>query len=251
MNELKIFSNEKFGTVRTVIKNNEPWFVAADVCKALEIGDTWNAVNRLDSDEKGTDSISTLGGTQEMTVVNEPGLYSLVLGSRKPEAKEFKRWITHEVIPSIRKHGAYMTEDTLARAIADPREAAKILIALADEREKNARLETENSALRVENQMMLPKSEYFDSLVERNLLTNFRTTAQEFGMTQKDFIKFLIDKKFIYRDARHGTLKPYASKNNGYFEVKEFSNDKTGHVGTQTLITPKGREAFRLMVQGL
>ena len=70
-------------------------------------------------------------------------------------------------------------------------------------------------------------------------------------MTQKDFIKFLIDKKFIYRDARHGTLKPYASKNNGYFEVKEFSNDKTGHVGTQTLITPKGREAFRLMVQGL
>lgn len=111
MNELQVFDNPEFGKIRAVEINGEPWFVAADVCKALEISDTWNALQRLDDDEKGTCSISTLGGEQKMNIVNEPGLYTLVLGSRKPEAKAFKRWITHEVIPAIRKHGAYITPE--------------------------------------------------------------------------------------------------------------------------------------------
>lgn len=84
------------------VRNNEPWFVAADVCRALELSDTNMSLKRLDDDEKGTSSIGTPGGEQEVSIVNEPGLYSLVLGSRKPEAKAFKRWITHEVIPAIR-----------------------------------------------------------------------------------------------------------------------------------------------------
>lgn len=92
----------------------EPWFVAADVCAALHLPDTHKAVARLDDDEKGRNSIPTLGGDQEMTVVNEPGLYSLVLGSRKPEAKRFKRWVTHEVLPTIRKTGRYVLSGTPA-----------------------------------------------------------------------------------------------------------------------------------------
>lgn len=92
----------------------EPWFVAADVCAALHLPDTHKAVARLDDDEKGRNSIPTLGGDQEMTVVNEPGLYSLVLGSRKPEAKRFKRWVTHEVLPAIRKTGRYVLSGTPA-----------------------------------------------------------------------------------------------------------------------------------------
>ncbi|MEW5890074.1 MAG: Bro-N domain-containing protein, partial [Pseudomonadota bacterium] len=92
----------------------EPWFVAADVCAALHLPDTHKAVARLDDDEKGRNSIPTLGGDQEMTVVNEPGLYSLVLGSRKPEAKRFKRWVTHEVLPAIRKTGRYALSGTPA-----------------------------------------------------------------------------------------------------------------------------------------
>lgn len=108
MNKLKIFENPDFGEVRTITNEGEPWFVAADVCRALELDKTWNALQRLDDDEKGTTSISTLGGTQEMSIINEPGLYTLVLGSRKPEAKAFKRWITHEVIPTIRKTGSYV-----------------------------------------------------------------------------------------------------------------------------------------------
>lgn len=107
MNDLKIFQNQDFGEVRVVTKEGQPWFVAADVCRALEIADTWNAVNRLDDDEKGTCPISTLGGKQDMSIVSEPGLYALIMTSRKPEARAFKRWVTHDILPSIRKTGAY------------------------------------------------------------------------------------------------------------------------------------------------
>lgn len=104
-----------------------------------------------------------------------------------------------------------------------------------------------NSKLSVANAVMQPKADYFDELVDRNLLTNFRDTAKELKVGEKSFIKFLLDKKFIYRDSR-GQIKPFADKNNGLFEIKEAKNDKTGWVGTQTLITPKGRETFRLLL---
>lgn len=110
MNDIINFNNEEFGNVRVVMKDGEPWFVAVDVCKALDIANVGNAMARLDDDEKGVRSMDTLGGRQDMSVVNEPGLYTLVLGSRKAEAKKFKRWITHEVIPSIRKTGSYSLE---------------------------------------------------------------------------------------------------------------------------------------------
>lgn len=113
MNDLHIFENKDFGKVRTVTLNGAPWFVAADVCRALDIANSRDAVKRLDDDERGVVSTDTLGGVQEMTVVNESGLYSIVLGSRKPEAKQFKRWITHEVIPTIRKTGGYVNNDDL------------------------------------------------------------------------------------------------------------------------------------------
>lgn len=113
MNELTIFENEQFGKIRTTMKNNEPWFVAADVCKALDIGNNRQAITRLDEDEKDVISNDTLGGNQKMTVINEAGLYTLILGSRKSEAKTFKRWITHDVIPTIRKTGGYVNNDEL------------------------------------------------------------------------------------------------------------------------------------------
>lgn len=105
------------------MKDGEPWFVAADVCRALEIGNPSQALTRLDEDEKITTLISNEGaapGKSQMSFINEPGLYTLVLGSRKQEAKAFKRWITHEVIPSIRKHGAYMTPEKLEEALLNP-----------------------------------------------------------------------------------------------------------------------------------
>ncbi len=114
MNEMTVFQNPDFGQVRTVTRDGEPWFVAADVCRALELGNNRQALKRLDDDEKGVISTDTLGGEQKMNIVNEPGLYSLVLGSRKPEARAFKRWITHDVIPAIRKTGSYSVKpDTI------------------------------------------------------------------------------------------------------------------------------------------
>lgn len=111
-------------------------------------------------------------------------------------------------------------------------------------------LEADNSRLTVENQIAQPKAEYFDQLVDRNLLTNFRETAKQLSIKERAFVNFLIEHKYAYRDKR-GKLLPYADKNDGLFEVKECFNEKTNWSGTQTLITPKGRETFRLLMQGL
>lgn len=115
---------------------------------------------------------------------------------------------------------------------------------IADEKIKL--LSAQNSELTVQNTIMQPKAEYFDKLIDRNLLTNFRETAKQLEIKERDFVQFLINKKYIYRDKK-GKLMPYAEKNNGLFEVKECFNDKTKWSGTQTLITPKGRETFRLL----
>ena len=226
--------------VRTVLKDGEPWFVAADVCRALEIGDTHKAVERLDDDEKGRSLIPTLGGDQELLIVNEPGLYTLVLGSRKPEARAFKRWITHEVIPSIRKHGGYLTPPTIAELLENPDTIVELALTLKAEREKRLSAESD---LRVAR----PKAEYFDDLVERNTLTGIRETAKELQWREKEFIHFLLDKGYVYRDQKQ-RLQPYAEHvEDGLFELKECKSDRNGWSGTQLLITPKGRESFRLL----
>ena len=114
-------------------------------------------------------------------------------------------------------------------------------------RGENIALQAANSDLTVKNQIMQPKADYFDELVDRNLLTNFRDTAKQLGVKQNTFVKFLLDRKYLYRD-KHGNLKPYAAHaTNGLFEVRESVNEKTGWAGTQTLVTPKGRETFRLL----
>ena len=132
-------------------------------------------------------------------------------------------------------------------------------IKMADDKIKSleqdrATLAVENSRLTVENQVMQPKADYFDELVDRNLLTSFRDTAKELKVHEKIFIKFLLDHKYIYRDKK-GKLTPYSPKVSpkvvGLLEVKECKNDKTGWVGQQTLVTPKGRETFRLLLEGL
>lgn len=140
MNDLQIFKSADFGEVRTVEFNGEPWFVASDVCRVLDIQNATQTVFRLDEDER---SMFNIGRQGDAHIVNETGLYSLVLGSRKPEAKAFKRWITHEVIPSIRKHGAYMTPATIDQMITDPSFGIKLLTALQDEQAKRKALEVE------------------------------------------------------------------------------------------------------------
>ncbi len=245
MNELQIF-NYNGNEVRTIQKDGEPWWVLKDVCSVLDLSDTNKTAERLDVDELTRIKFVTGGQNREMLCINESGLYNVILRSDKPEAKPFRKWVTSEVLPSIRKHGVYMTPETLEQAILNPDMMIKLCTALKDEQDKNKALQAVNSSLTVDNQIMKPKADYFDELVDRNLLTNFRETAKQLQVKEKDFIRFLLEKKYIYRDKR-GKIQPCADKNNGLFEVKEFSNEKTGFASTQTLITPKGRETFRLL----
>ena len=251
MNDLQIFRNDNFGEVRTLIVNDEPYFVGKDVATILGYKDTADAIKRhVDEDDKRVGETPTPKGMQKTILINESGLYSLILSSKLPQAKQFKKWVTSEVIPTIRKHGAYMTGETLEQALTSPDFLIKLATKLKEEQEKNLNLQAINSRLEVENEIMQPKAEYFDELVARNLLTNFRDTSKMFQIKQNEFIKFLLDKKYIYRDNK-GKLLPYASKNTGLFEIKETLNFKTDFKTTQTLITPLGREHFRVLVAGL
>lgn len=239
MNNIQIFKYEN-NDVRTVEMNGEPWFVLKDVCVVLGLGTVSKVADRLDADEKGMNQIHTPGGMQDVTVINESGLYNVILRSDKPEAKPFRKWVTSEVLPSIRKNGGYIA----GQEQLTPSElmAKALLVANKTLAEREARI----SELKVQNAIMQPKAEYFDELVDRNLLTSFRETAKQLGVEEKKFISFLMEKKYIYRDKK-AKLMPYADKNNGLFEVKECFNEKTKWSGTQTLITPKGREMFRLL----
>ena len=158
-NKLMIFENEAFGKVRTLTIGGEAWFVAADVCKALELGNPSMTVERLDDDEKGISTIDTLGGKQRMAIINEPGLYSLVLSSRKPEAKAFKRWITHEVLPNIRKHGVYITDEKLKLFAEHPELLDALMRSLYTAHAENLRH-------RAERQTLLPKADYYDAFMD-------------------------------------------------------------------------------------
>lgn len=246
MSNIQIF-NYQSNEVRTVEMGGEPWFVLKDVCNILGISKYRDTAARLDADERGSVEVDTLGGTQQVIAVNESGLYHVILRSDKPEAAPFRKWVTSEVLPSIRKNGGYIA----GQEQLTPQEvmAKALLVAnktLADREARICELTAQNSQLTVEKQIMQPKAEYFDELVDRNLLTNFRETAKELGIKPKAFVAWLLDKKFLYRDQK-GKLLPREDKNNGLFEVKEAKNDKTQWSGVQTLITPKGRETFRLL----
>ncbi|KAF1117532.1 phage antirepressor KilAC domain-containing protein [Streptococcus agalactiae] len=245
--ELQVFTNEQFGQVRTATINNQIYFNLNDCCQILELSNPRKTIERLNKDGVTTsDIIDSLGRTQQANFINESNFYKLVFQSRKPEAEKFADWVTSEVLPSIRKHGAYMTEQTLEQALTSPDFLIRLANELKEEKERSRQLEAEKSILSVENMVMKPKADYFDDLVDRNLLTNFRETAKQLKVKERQFIQFLLDKKYIYRDKK-GKLMPFADKNNGLFEIKETVNEKTSWTGTQTLITPKGRETFRLL----
>lgn len=243
MSDIKIFDNPEFGKIRTIDRDGEPWMVGVDVAKALGYATPRNAIaSHVDEEDKTSALIRGTGSNYKSMaiLINESGLYSLVLFSKLPTAKKFKRWVTNEVLPSIRKSGGYIAgqdqltpEELMAKAL----QVANKTLA-----EREARI----SALTVQNTIMAPKAEYFDELVDRNTLTSFRDTAKELGIKPKAFVEWLLDKKFIFRDQK-GKLMPREGNGDGLFEVKEAKNDKTQWSGVQTLVTPKGRETFRLL----
>lgn len=232
MNELSIFKKEEYGEIRTKAVDGKPYFCLADLCRVLEIGNPSMVKQRMNQDGVCTiEVIDSLGRKQDALFVDEGNMYKTILQSRKPEADRFSDWVTREVLPQIRATGGYHLPQTYAAALR----------ALADKAEEAERL-------RLENESMAPKAEYFDELVDRNLLTNFRDTAKELKVGERRFIAFLIDKNYIYRDQK-GKIRPYAGKSKGLFELKEFNARHSDHTDLQTLITPRGRETFRLLLK--
>lgn len=178
--------------------------------------------------------------------IPENVFYRLAMKAKNEVAEAFQAKVADEIIPTIRRRGAYMTEDTIDRMIADPEFGIKLLNELKKEKNMRKALEAKNSELSVDLAIAKPKAEYFDQLVDRHLLTSFRDTAKELGISPKFFVEWLLANKFVYRDQKY-KLMPYENKNDGLFEVRESKNDKTGWAGTQTMVTPKGRETFRLL----
>ena len=228
---------------------DEPLFLAKDVAEWIEHSDVSMMMRSVDDNEKVTNNVCTLGGNQTAWFLTEDGLYEVLMLSRKKIAKQFKAKVK-EILKDIRRHGVYATDDFIERTVSDPEYAIAILSALRDERDQRKKLETEKAALTVDLAIAQPKAAYFDELVDRNLLTGFRETAKLLKISEKKFVAFLTGPKYIYRD-KSGKLCPKADKNDGLFEIKECYNEKTDWRGTQTLVTPKGRETFRLLCQGM
>lgn len=192
--------------MRTVVIDDEPWFVGKDVAEALGYSDTKSALaDHVDDDDKQIiqkGQIATLEiPNRGLTVINESGLYGLILSSKLPTAKQFKRWVTNEVLPSIRKNGGYIQGQ---EELSDEELFAKAIIVaqktLAEREARIVALQNENAQLTEKNEEYKPKAEYFDALVDRELNTSFRTTANEFGIRQKVFINWLLEHKYVYRE---------------------------------------------------
>lgn len=239
MSNIQVFDNPEFGAVRTLEENGTILFCATDAAKALGYATPRKAILEHCKGVLKRNSL-TSGGEQAINFIPESDLYRLIFSSKLPNAEKFTDWVTGEVLPSIRKNGGYIA----GQEELSPQElmAKALLVANKTLADREARI----SELTVQNQIMAPKAEYFDALVDRNLLTNFRETAKELGIPPKAFVDWLLAKKYLYRDQK-GKLLPREDKNNGLFEVKEAKNEKTQWSGVQTLVTPKGRETFRLL----
>ena len=206
--EIQIFKNDRFGEVRTMVINDEPWFVGKDVAMMLGYANTKDALaKRVEREDKRGSQIATpLGGTQTMTIINESGLYSLILSSKLPQAKEFKRWVTSEVLPSIRRNGAYLTDDALARFAEDPDYGIKLLNTLKRERTERLALMKENVTLSMENERMKPMADYCAKILACTDTVTVTQIAQDYGMTAQDFNEMLADMKIQYRCGRQWIL---------------------------------------------
>lgn len=217
----------------TTDAQGDPWFVAADVCAALHLPDTHKAVARLDDDEKGRNSIPTPGGEQDMTIVNEPGLYSLVLGSRKPEAKRFKRWVTHEVLPAIRKTGRYEHAPQFAIPQTLP-EALRLAADLAEQKQ----------ALEAELAVAQPKALALERISAADGSVCITNAAKDLGIQPKRLFAWLSENLWIYRRAGGSGWVAYQHRiQSGLLEHKVTTverSDGTARMVEQVLVTPKG-----------
>lgn len=247
MKELQIFKHDQFGEVRVVMINGEPWWVAADVCQVLELGNPRSSLALLDDDEKGVHTVDTPGGPQQMAVINEPGLYSLILRSRKPEAKEVKRWVTHEILPAIRKHGGYIA----APADVSPEELMARALFVADAMIK--KLKDDKAALTSKIEADRPKVAFSEAVeVSANSISVGALAvliAQNGGPSigrNRLFARLRAD-GYIHKSGRQKNQPTQKSLDMGLLELKESARTSASgnaHTDFVTVVTGKGQTYF-------
>lgn len=242
MNELKIFKNEAFGEIRTVEIGGEPWFVGKDVAEVLGYKDTADSIKKhVDDEDKLTRRFTDSGQSREMYIINESGLYSLILSSKLPNAKAFKRWVTSEVLPAIRKHGLYATDELLDNPDLIIQMASK----LKEEREAR-------KALEVENDTMKPKALFADavsashtSILVGDLAKLLRQNGVDIGANR--LFEKLREKGFLMKSGSSKNMPTQSSMDRGLFEIKEGSyinSDGVNVVTKTTKVTGKGQVYF-------
>jgi anti-repressor protein len=248
MNELKIFENPAFGSVRTVLKDNEPWFVSSDVCKVLGLEQVSRAMDRIDPDERGLLEVThpqSEGKTMLVNGVNEYGLYALVLASTKDEAKAFKRWITHEVIPDIRRHGMYATADTVDKLLNDPDTAIKMLQQYKEEKAKRV-------ALEAQAEQDKPKVLFADSVAASRhsiLIGELAKLLKQNGIQigQNRLFQDLRNDGYLCKGGERYNLPTQRSMEAGWFDLKETTinrPDGAVMVTRTTKVTGRGQIYF-------
>lgn len=242
VNEIKIFENSEFGKVRTVEINGEPWFVGKDVAEILGYQNTSKALkDNIPEKHKGITKVSTLGGNQNAVIIDESGLYRLIFGSKLPTAEKFTDWITSEVIPSIRKHGAYMTDETLEKALLSPDFLIRLATELKTEKEK--RIAAENKIKADE-----PKVAFADkvadtsSLIDIGLLSKL-ANDEHIDIGRNKLFAWLRENNLL-QDSENHKNEPYQKYiDQGIFKVKEYTYDTPygQKCGTKTYVTGKGQ----------
>jgi prophage antirepressor-like protein len=237
MSDIKIFENDKFGEVRVKEKDGQVWFVGKDIADVLEYANSRRAINsHVDEEDKGVSKCDTPGGKQKMTIINESGMYSLVLSSKMPKAKEFKKWVTSDVLPSIRKHGAYATEETIDRMINNPDFGIELLSQLKQEREEKKKLVGKINQLK-------PKADYTDKILDNKGLVAITQIAKDYGMSGRAMNDLLHELGVQYKQSGQWML--YADhQGEGYTHSQTIDitrSDGTPDVVMNTKWTQKGR----------
>ena len=241
-NDIQIFNSPQFGQIRTAGTSETPLFCLADVCKVLDLQSS-AVMRRLEKGVISSHPLQTAGGTQQVNFVNEDGLYDVILDSRKPEAKAFRKWITSEVLPTIRKHGAYMTEDALTRAITEPDFLIQLATALKEEKTKRLSVEQVCEEQKVQIEDLTKKVSYLDLILASTNTVTITQIAQDYGMSGRAFNKLLNEQKVQYKVGTQWILyakykdKSYVSSETVHFE----GSDGTQHTTLNTKWTQKGR----------
>ena len=238
MNNVEIFNNKEFGKIRIMQEGDKLLFCGSDVAKALGYSNAPDALNRHCRAIVKRDT--PIGGKiQAINFIPEGDVYRLIVHSKLPAAEQFEKWLFEEVLPCIRKHGAYMTDPILAKAHENPAVLNVIVDNLIAERQKNTHLAAENAAL-------TEKAAFFDAFVSLDGCTNLRNTAKELGIPERRFCRFLREAGFLYR-CPAGNLMPYAKQGNDrLFRVRDYC--RNGHTGAYTLVTPEGKQFFRSLI---